>query len=85
MSRYVVVGPEDYMTNEKIMRPFHRQAKVRAVAEPLSRAMSSVDLCFSFFMEIDTLDKEPATSSLAACRKKWFGVVIRLAIIKIDR
>jgi len=32
----------------KIMRPFHRQAKFRPVAEPLSRAMSSVDLVFIF-------------------------------------
>ena len=29
-----------------LMRPFHRQAKIRAVAEPLSRAMSIVDLVF---------------------------------------
>ena len=28
------------------MRPFHRQAKVRPVAEPWSRAMSSADLVF---------------------------------------
>ncbi len=43
----------------KIMRPFHRQAKGRPVAEPLSRAMSCVDLVFIFFVESTPLTKNP--------------------------
>lgn len=64
-----------------MVRPFHRQAKVRPVAEPLSRAMSSVDIIL-ILNGIDTLDKEPSTYSLAACRKKWSGGFSRLKSIE---
>jgi len=66
----------------KIMRPFHRQAKFRPVAEPLSRAMSSVGFGFLFFMESTPLTKNPQHAQLAACRKKWSGVFYFLTPIK---
>jgi len=58
-----------------MIRPFHRQAKDRPVAEPLSRAMSSVDLVIEF-VESTPLTKAPQRAQLAACRKQWSGVII---------
>jgi hypothetical protein len=44
-------------------KPFHRQAKGRPVAKPLSRARQ-VSICVLFFSGIATLDKRPATSAI---------------------
>lgn len=60
----------------KRIRPFHRQAKGRPVANPLSRVMPSVDSLFYSFTESTPLTKSSQHAHLAACRKQWSGVII---------
>jgi len=52
-----------------VERPFHRQAKGRPVAKPLSRAWQ-VSMVVSFFYGIDTLDKGSATSAIGGLSGK---------------